>query len=263
MCQMLHAKVPPYLWPYAFRQAVFINNRLPTTILGKRTTPFIEMFHFIPDARHIRVFGCDAYALIHDGKKHGPKAYKGLHLGQDDTSTGYLIYNPQTRRVSITVHVKFNEDVTVQREWSSSDEAALVEEADRYSQDEALEAPSSDAPVAPQSPIAPLSMPSEPIAPPSPHDSPVSASTDVDAHDDTLDSAIPQRTAQEQRSWDPDLRKSTRSNKSYVTEVQKALVSGEFIVKDDEMDRIDMFTIDEVDSSETKTKWLEAIDSEV
>ena len=108
MCQMLHAKVPPYLWPYAFRQAVFINNRLPTTILGKRTTPFIEMFHFIPDARHIRVFGCDAYALIHDGKKHGPKAYKGLHLGQDDTSTGYLIYNPQTRRVSITVHVKFN-----------------------------------------------------------------------------------------------------------------------------------------------------------
>jgi len=264
MCQMLHAKVPPYLWPYAFRQAVFINNRLPTTILGKRTTPFIEMFHFIPDARHIRVFGCDAYALIHDGKKHGPKAYKGLHLGQDDTSTGYLIYNPQTRRVSITVHVKFNEDVTVQREWSSSDEGALVEEADRYSQDEVSEAPSSHAPVAPHSPIAPLPVCSEPIAAPSsPHDSPVSSSPDVDAPDDTPDTAIPQRRAQEQRSWDSDLRKSTRSNKSYVTEVQKALVSGEFIVKDDEMDSIDMFTIDEVDSSEARAKWLEAIDSEV
>ncbi len=133
-----------YLWPYAFRQAVFINNRLPTTILGKRTTPFIEMFHFIPDARHIQVFGCDAYALIHDGKKDGPKAFKGFHIGQDNTSTGYLIYNSQTCRVSITVNVKFNEDVTMQREWNSSDEAVLVE------QDEASEAPSSEAPAPPQ-----------------------------------------------------------------------------------------------------------------
>ena len=89
----------------------------------------------------------------------------------------------------------------------------------------------------------------------------MSSSPDVDAPDDTPDTAIPQRRAQEQRSWDSDLRKSTRSNKSYVTEVQKALVSGEFIVKDDELDSIDMFTIDEVDSSEARAKWLEAIDS--
>jgi len=115
MSQMLHAKVPPYLWPYAFRNAVFINNRLPTTILGKHTTPFIEMFHYIPDARHIKVFGCDAYALIHDGKKHGPKAFKGIHMGQDDTSTRYLIYNPQTRTVTTTVHIKFNENHSAKR----------------------------------------------------------------------------------------------------------------------------------------------------
>jgi len=40
-------------------------------------------------------------------------------------------------------------------------------------------------------------------------------------------------------------------------------VSGEFIVKDNEMGSINMFTIEEVDSSETIAKWLEAIDGEV
>ena len=45
--------------------------------------------------------------------------------------------------------------------------------------------------------------------------------------------------------------------------MQKALESGEFIIKEDEMDSIDMFTIDDVKSSEEQHKWMEAIDSEV
>jgi hypothetical protein len=57
MCQMIHAKVPNYLWPYAFRHAVYINNRLPTSILGKHTTSYIEMFHHTPDERHTKYSG--------------------------------------------------------------------------------------------------------------------------------------------------------------------------------------------------------------
>ena len=105
MCMMLHAKVPKHLWPYAFKHAVYINNRLPTTILGKHTTPFIEMFNYIPDERHLKVFGCDAYALLHNGHKHGPTAHKCIHIGREDESTGYLLYNPHTKKVSTSVHV--------------------------------------------------------------------------------------------------------------------------------------------------------------
>jgi len=100
MCQMLHAKVPKHLWPYAFRHAVCINNRLPTTILGKHTTPFIEMFNYIPDERHLKVFGCDAYALINNGHKHGPTAQKCIHIGRQNEGTAYLLYNPSTKKVS-------------------------------------------------------------------------------------------------------------------------------------------------------------------
>ena len=52
---ILHSKAPKHLWPYAMRHAVYLNNRLSTNILGKETTPFIEMFHFVPDEKHLKV----------------------------------------------------------------------------------------------------------------------------------------------------------------------------------------------------------------
>ena len=78
MSMMIHAKVPKHLWPYAFRHAVYLLNRLPTASLEYTTTPYIKLLGKIPNEKHLKIFGCDAYALIYDGHKHGPKANKGI-----------------------------------------------------------------------------------------------------------------------------------------------------------------------------------------
>ena len=51
---------------------------IANNILGKETTPYIELFYHVPDERHL------------------------------------------------TIHIRFNEDVTVEREWNEHDEQELL-----------------------------------------------------------------------------------------------------------------------------------------
>jgi hypothetical protein len=104
---MLFAKVPPYLWTYAFNHAIYLLNLLPTTFLGDSTTPYILMFGTVPNISAIRVFGCDSYALDFDRLKHGPRAQKGIYVGHNPESLSYLFYNPSKTTVISTGHILF------------------------------------------------------------------------------------------------------------------------------------------------------------
>jgi hypothetical protein len=241
---MIHAKVPNYLWPYAFRHAVYINNRLPTSILGKHTTPYIEMFHHTPDERHIKVFRCDAYALIQHARKHSARAHKGIYVGQSDNTTGYLFYNPSTRTVIPTNHIRFNEDVNVDREWTTEDEEMLVKEA--IISDSTHSHPSGSLySAAPPAAVAPPTTTMHPTtssmskqddsddenkplevthSPSSQHDAPVTSthnlSTPITKVKKVIDTSL-------------HTTKSTRSGRAYVAHTQGALVTGEHYIRDE------------------------------
>jgi hypothetical protein len=274
---MIHAKVPAFLWPYAFKHAVYINNRLLTSILGKETTPYIEMFHHIPDERHIKVFGCDAYALMRNVAKHGPRGCKGIYVGQSDDTTGYIFYNPETRSTSTTNHIRFNEDVTVAREWTEEDEESLVKEATCHSEC------SDDLPLEPAATF--LKSPSSAGKAPGSSDD---KDDDDDSDDDNkeeetlpVDNSLhdipgdhghnlstPSTKVKKAKHDNPYPRptqwSSTRSGRAYAAHSQGALVCGEHFIQDETTpDSMDMFTIDKSMTPQDIDKWFGAIDSEL
>jgi hypothetical protein len=128
MSWMLAAYVPQFLWPYAYDHAVLITDMLPTSALGELTSPYIEAYGRIPDGSNIKTFGCDMYALLYEEtrQKYGPRATKGIYVGQDPDSLAYRFYNPTTHTVTNTGHAKFNEDLSVKQKWTEKDEQELI-----------------------------------------------------------------------------------------------------------------------------------------
>ena len=107
------ANTPFKLWPYAVKHAVHILNIMPNKILNLQSTPYIEVYHDIPDIGYLRTFGCDAYMVLPDYQQPtmGLKAVKGIFVGYDrPRSLSYLVY--YNNKVCRTGHVHFNEDLS-------------------------------------------------------------------------------------------------------------------------------------------------------
>ncbi|KAJ9542309.1 hypothetical protein OSB04_028815 [Centaurea solstitialis] len=107
---------PKSFWVEALNTAVHIVNKLPcSAIRGK-----------IPGKRniclkYIRVFGCPTYFQVSGQNKLDPKAIKGSLLGYTDGIKGYRIWNPLTRKVVHSRHVRFNEPVLLESHHLNQD----------------------------------------------------------------------------------------------------------------------------------------------
>jgi len=68
------------------------------------------------DYSKLRVFGCDAYALVpkHQRTKLDPKSKRYVFVGYGDGTKGYRLWDPTTRKIIINRDVKFNESSLVQ-----------------------------------------------------------------------------------------------------------------------------------------------------
>jgi hypothetical protein len=107
-----HSQCPVTLWAYALRYVVYVTNFLPNAALELKSTPFIEVHKRIPDISHLRVFGCDLYAVIpeHAQQSFGPRSRKGRFVGFDfPNSLSYLYYHKGS--VHKTGHCTFNENM--------------------------------------------------------------------------------------------------------------------------------------------------------
>jgi hypothetical protein len=107
----------------------------------------------VPDASRFRVFGCAVFAKVPDKlrRKVSEKAFRGVMVGYPTDAPGYRVYNPETRRITTSVHVVFQKD-------TPGFGAQL-------SVDSAITDPSDDAPTAsPQSHLIDISLP-DPLPP--------------------------------------------------------------------------------------------------
>ena len=107
---MLHtAGLPMSYWEFAVLTACYLNNR--TYHSGVDGIPVTLATGVTPDLSHLRIFGCPAYVHIpaNQRKKMADTAFKGVLVGYPTDTYGYLVYNPQTRRVITTRHVRFDE----------------------------------------------------------------------------------------------------------------------------------------------------------
>jgi hypothetical protein len=104
-------KLPLLLWAEAVNTAVYVLNRTLSSINNKKT-PYEMWMSKAPATSHLRIFGSDAYEHIDKQfrKKFEPKATKTFLVGYQGHSINYCLYNPSTKKISVSKDVIFKEE---------------------------------------------------------------------------------------------------------------------------------------------------------
>ena len=95
---------------YAFSIAIYLINRLPSSVLALKS-PWGLLFHSIPPLSSLKAFGCACFPLLKPYTDHKlqPKSTQCIFLGYPPLSKGYICFDPHSHKVYITPHVIFNE----------------------------------------------------------------------------------------------------------------------------------------------------------
>lgn len=111
-CLMFTAGAPQSMWDYAIKMSAYIVNRLPSEANPGKASPYEMWNGAIPDLDILRVWGCNAYAILDKTRRKGKftkSALKCAFVGIDGDSANYMLYNPATHRVFTTPDVVFDE----------------------------------------------------------------------------------------------------------------------------------------------------------
>nr|KYP68601.1 Retrovirus-related Pol polyprotein from transposon TNT 1-94 [Cajanus cajan] len=100
---LFHSKLPKSFWSFAVNHAVFFINRLPSPVLNQ-LSPFQLLYNTKPNLNDLRFFGslCFASTLQQHRTKLDPRAKKCLFLGFKPGTKGYIVFDLQTREISIS-----------------------------------------------------------------------------------------------------------------------------------------------------------------
>ena len=107
---LLTAKLPQRFWGEAVTTACYLRNRMA---IGPNGKSLEEAFTGRkPSTRHLRIFGCIAYADIPSvtRAKLEPTARKTILIGYMPTSRQYRLYDPIAKSFVVSSNPKFEED---------------------------------------------------------------------------------------------------------------------------------------------------------
>ena len=116
-CLLNEAGLSKKFWSLALKHLVWWRNRIWHRALssadGAGCSPFQMLFGRPPRVSMARVWGCDAWVLdhVHRSSTFEPNARRGLFVGISANRKGWLIFDPATRRVRTSYHVKFDESM--------------------------------------------------------------------------------------------------------------------------------------------------------
>jgi hypothetical protein len=105
---------PNHMLSCTISTVVHLRNRAFSKAVGpSKGVPLIHLTGAVLDASTFRVFGCTLFAKVPYNlkRKLGLIAFRGVMVGYSHNSPGYHVYNPTTRRITIYVHVNFQETV--------------------------------------------------------------------------------------------------------------------------------------------------------
>ena len=94
-CMVKSLALPHSFWLEAVMCTAYVLNRSPTKAL-QSITPYEAWHGRKPSVAHLRVFGSQAYALVHvqHRRKLDDKAMKCIFVGYSSKSKVYRLYHP-------------------------------------------------------------------------------------------------------------------------------------------------------------------------
>ncbi|MBW0536227.1 hypothetical protein O181_075942, partial [Austropuccinia psidii MF-1] len=105
---LIAAKLPSFLWPWAFCHAVWIFNRYLHA--DSNMTPFEALGKKRPSLELLCVFGAKSYLYNHNFKKDfSPRATVGYHIGISEDLKGWLFWVPARKDIIKSASVYFDE----------------------------------------------------------------------------------------------------------------------------------------------------------
>jgi hypothetical protein len=118
---LAHSHLPLSYWVDAFTTAVYLINRLPTSIL-QHQSPYVKLLHKNPDYTFLKVFGCACFPFLRPYNSHKMmyRSKKCIFLGYCSNYKGYRCYDPTSKRAIISHHVVFDENTFPAKDWISS-----------------------------------------------------------------------------------------------------------------------------------------------
>nr|GEU49912.1 hypothetical protein [Tanacetum cinerariifolium] len=117
---LIFSKAPEFLWAEAIATACFtLNFSIVHTRHNK--TPYELIRGRKPNIQYFYVFGSLCYPTNDrdDLRKIKPKADICIFIGYSESSRGFCIYNRQTKKIMETIHVKFDELMTLASECNN------------------------------------------------------------------------------------------------------------------------------------------------
>ena len=109
---IFHSGVPNFLLVEAFTTTTFSINRLPLSSINFNS-PYFRLYGIHPNYSILRMFGPRCYPYTWDTKKNKfiPKTIICVFLGYSYKHKGYQCFDPQTRRMFVSRHVMFDENM--------------------------------------------------------------------------------------------------------------------------------------------------------
>nr|GEW70368.1 ribonuclease H-like domain-containing protein [Tanacetum cinerariifolium] len=103
--------IPLRFWSDCVLTAVYLINRLPSSVLNGKT-PFFLMYGREPNLSHLRVFRCLCYAVVIKGyDKFSSKSEKYVLIGYASGKKAYKLLSLENKNVFYSMDVKFYETV--------------------------------------------------------------------------------------------------------------------------------------------------------
>ena len=87
---LFNASAPASLWVDAFSFAVYIINRLPSSVLDNKS-PFELLYHTQPNFQVFHIFGCRVYLYLRNYLDHklAPRSIPCIFIGYNTQYKGY------------------------------------------------------------------------------------------------------------------------------------------------------------------------------